>query len=292
MNNNSEISNSNITQQSAIASKLYTSDDNTENSIYDQYNKFRLLRNIFDNLILNLKCKPENQENGEILNFYEKMNTIFLIRNNLVTNSQDEFSLLFVDSKEILKCCSIEENLLYSDESVQLRLLSLFEEEIRNFIKNKKELKSRLLQLELGDSHDAKNDTMNKTDLNKLLLEIYNLITENFELISEIFENFKTKEIDIEEKDLKSYKENFSKINNIIETIISDISDKMTSEQSFIVLNHISQGLQNENSKIEDDIQKMKNKLVEYDQQGEELSELVKEYRKICNLIECKKLEK
>lgn len=281
----------NKTQQSS--SKLVITAENNIHFIYDDYNKFTILRNIYENLIFNLKFQKIEEslsENSDILEFYENINTIYQIKRNFTSLNQEEISLMFVNNKDILNSCSLEGNLLYRDENVQLKLLSLFEEEVRTFIKNKNELKFKLIQIR--SSHDNSKNSINISELNKKFLEIFNLITENFDLISEIFEHFKIKEIDSEEKDLKFYRENFCKINTILESMLTDISDKMTSEQSYILLNHINQGLQNENIIIEVEIEKMKNKLVEYDKQGEELSELVKEYRKICNLIECKKLDK
>ena len=285
--------------------------------VVDNFNKFSILINIFNAMILKFKTDTHKQispeVSKEIVCYYDKMITQYLISNKLCNNS--DFSLLFVEKIDLLNYHTNHTNMvqvgvgtgwgvdvgnslgaatiagasssigfdveLHVNPDLQIKILSIFEEELRNYLKIKK------ISNTIKINHQA-NDFPNI--LNTLFNEIFNLIIQNFEILNDVYENFKIKEIEKEKIEIKNVDNNLNKIRNTVILIIDKITNKLTSEQNFKLLEYLRHNLTEEKEKIKLDIKNMKLKLEEYAAQGEELSNLVKEYKKICNLIECKKL--
>jgi hypothetical protein len=75
----------------------------------------------------------------------------------------------------------------------------------------------------------------------------------------------------------------------LMENAMSKIISEITRDESHMVMNEIKNRFTFENVKLNEEINFLKSDLNEFAEKGEELSQLVKEYKKLCKMIECKK---
>jgi len=68
------------------------------------------------------------------------------------------------------------------------------------------------------------------------------------------------------------------------------ITDKLTCEENLKLLDYMKNNIIDEKMKLNKEIEVLKSKLKDYSVKGEELSILVKEYKKLCNSLECNKM--
>lgn len=253
-----------------------------ELKIIDSYNKLKLIVNLFQNFTFKL-----NDKDKDLINFYEEIYSLHLINNKIFIKENEENinnSLLFCNKNDKFE---IDENKFNNMKArnLSLKLLSLFEDEVKKFLnyKNNSKLFNKNKKSLITEQETLKN-------LKISFDEIYSLLNKNFELINEIYENFKFKEIENNNNYSELlHQENFLKIKDSLDNFMSMIFNEITSEQNFKVLESIKNKLIDEQNNFKLEIKQNKEKLNEYLNQGEELSNLVKEYKKICNLIECKK---
>jgi hypothetical protein len=290
-----------------------------EINVIDAYNKNKLLVNILNRLVLNLKNKGDD---NNLVNFYDEMNSLFLIENkfciweknyprndgednsnnsnNSRIYSQENFpSVLFLDREDFRNFLEEEKSLrnINSISEENLKLLSLFEEEIRKFLKKKKELSEKIKCKNYTRSQNVNSNMSICLDLGKFeseiktisYEEIFKKLIENFELITEIYENFITTQSQQEKAEILSFENNINSTKNLLEKLMNSIIEELSGEKSHKVLHEIRKNLREENKKLTDDINELKYQVNRFTGEGEDLMNLVKEYKKICNMIDCVK---
>jgi hypothetical protein len=237
----------------------------------DKFNKFKLMKMILNNLIRRLRYESQDTLSKEIVIFYESFLTNYLISENF-SKVKENFSILFTDKNQIVTNQEL-------NDQITLKILSLFEEELRFYIKNKTNFLLKYL----------KPQTQNKDNINLISIfeEIHTLIDENYNLINEIVEKFKVKVIDKEEKLREEIKNKILNYQNLLTDSIDELYRRLTKEQIFVLLEYTNEKIQKENNLLSDEINELEFKVSEYESQGEILDIEVKEYKKLCNLIEC-----
>jgi hypothetical protein len=271
-----------------------------EINLIDEYNKNRLLLNILNRLIFYLKT---NNCDESLVSFFDEMNSLYLISEKFNLNNADYDDvndsrdlknsnekcfpcMLFLEKEDfdnIVQKHRISSN--SNNLSIEnLKLLSLFEEEIRKFLRKKKEI-LRKLNRKQNSSSFYNDDSGNKEFFDK----IFHKLTENFEIFNDIFENFKNSEIQQENKEITIFENTFRTLKNLLERLMNFIIEELTGEKSILVLNEVKSRLTEENNSLIDEIKSLQYEMYKYTEQGDELTNLVREYKKLCNLIECKK---
>lgn len=275
-----------------------------EINLIDNYNKNRLLVNILDRLIFFLKC---NNCDESLVSFYDEMNSLYLIGKKFeldkesksksedenhkdiqdVKNMKDECfpCVMFLDKKDFRKIKMPERD--GKNLSIEnLKLLSLYEEEIRNFLRKKKEIIKKLNNKHVNSSEKSDcSSNSNKEFLDKL----FSKMIENFENFNDIFENFKNSLVYQENREIASFENTFRTMKNLLERLMNMIIEELTGEKSIIVMNEVKSRLTEENNILSDEIKRLQFEIYKYTEQGDELTILVREYKKLCNLIDCKK---
>lgn len=250
----------------------------------DQYNINRLLMNIFKKLIIKAESKYSGSNktdnnfsnNNEISQLIEKVkdNYPLFFFNNQLPN--EDFGIFFTNMKDIQKSYL---NSKTFNENDGYTLLGYFEEEIRNFFKS--------------HPFEFKNPTeKNKNDtfvIEKKINEITKILKENDELIGDMFSEFKDAQGKDKQKYIDYINQQHSKINNALEDIKSYTFNSLNSEQSFQSFNKFKENLILEQKQKENDIQLTQALLQRYTSQGEEMNQLMNEYKKYCNMIDCLK---
>ena len=261
-----------------------------EINIIDNYNKQRLLINVFSNLITKIKCDDNflNQETkNDIIEFYNKYNIDNILNQKIFDKDLDSnnISVLFVKNENRID--SLKMDNIISNEN--LKLLSLYEEELRIFLKNKKEIQTKLSKYD-KKSNKNKNDSDFLNKFKSYLDSLLTILNENIGLIVDIFHNFKFREVEREGKEAELFSEELEKFKEILKSIMGQITEEIINDQTYNKLENIKNKLESENNYINLQIKEYNNLLKEYEEKGEELTNLVREYKKICNLIEVKKL--
>jgi hypothetical protein len=287
-----------------------------EIKLIDDYNKNRILINILNRLVLKLKS---NSHDESVINFFDQMNTLFLIENKFnLNNLEDESlkcqnnsnlyspknevdlntgknfaSLLFLNQEDFSEFVEKEKNKFLGNSDnfsfENLKLLSMFEEEIRNFLKKKKELLKKYKLKENSNILEKNSINIHNDNLTSKFEKIFTKFNENFELLNDIYENFKNSHIQREKREISNFENNLSSIKELLENLMNLIIQELTGEKSFLVMNVVKSKLIDENNFLTEDINKLKSDINEYTMKGEELTLLVKEYKKLSNLVDCKK---
>jgi hypothetical protein len=282
-----------------------------EINLIDDYNKNILLVNILDRLIFFLKC---NNCDESLVSFYDEMNSLYLIGkkfeldhdNDHKSKSEDEDEnskdiqdvknpkekcfpcLLFLDKEDFCKIKMPQRD--RNNLSIEnLKLLSLFEEEIRKFLKKKKEIIKKLNNKHVNSSHYLEKSDELSYNNRELLDKLFSKMIENFENFNDIFENFKNSLIQQENKEIATFEQTFRTMKNLLERLMNIVIEELTGEKSIHVMNEVKSRLTEENNILSDEIKRLQFEIYKYTEQGDELTNLVREYKKLCNLIECKK---
>lgn len=242
----------------------------------DKYNKLRLLYNIFQFFLI--KSKNTNDEQlKKILTSYKSNESRFIINNQ---KEEENFGIFFSDINQIKKMN--KDSTLNEQES--LKLLSYFEEEIRNFFK------SHNFKIDVGDKNEEIKNQNNL--INAKINQILILLTENTKILEEIFNKFKNAHLKEKQNFLDNINQQYSKINNILQTIILYIYSTFNSEQNIKSLNQLKDNLIQEQINSKNEIKVIKQKIRNFTDQGEEMSKLLAEYKRLNNMIDCINLEK
>ena len=252
----------------------------------DEYNINQLLMNIFKRLIM----KGENQKsekNGKNDNSALLSSLIEKIKNNYpnfffsLQQPNENFGLFYTDMAKLTQEYSSSSNFT---ETEGFSLLGFFEEEIRNFFRTH----PFLLKNVISTNNDY-NEEKNKNIIEMKIKDITNLLNENNDIINDIFKEFKNAYTKEKQKYIDYINQKHSKINKAVEDIKTYTYNTMNSEQSYKSFDKFKENLLLEQKQKEEEIKLCKALLNKYTSQGEEMTQLLNEYKKYSNMIDCLK---
>ena len=250
----------------------------------DEYNINQLLMNIFKRLIIKGESqKSEKNDNSSLLNIL-----IEKIKNNypnfyfsLQQEPSDNFGLFYTDMEKLTQEFSSSSNFSETDG---FSLLGFFEEEIRNFFRTH----PYLLKNTLNNNNDN-TENNNKKVIEMKINDITNLLIENTSLINDIFKEFKNAHSKEKQKYIDYINQKHSKIDKAVEDIKSYAYNTLNSEQSYKSFDKFKENLLLEQKQKEEEIKYYKALLNKYTSQGDEMTQLLNEYKRYSNMIDCLK---
>jgi len=245
----------------------------------DKYNKLRLLYNIFQLFIIKSK-DTNNDQLKKIINSYKSNLSRFIINNQ---NHDENCGIFFSNMKQII---SINKDSTLNEQEC-LRLLSFFEEEVRNFLKIYNFKNENILNKKKNEEENNQNLLIN-SKINQILL----LLNENTKILQEIFNKFKNAHLKEKQTFLDNINQQYSKINFLIQTITLYIFNTLNNEQNIKSLQQLKENLIQEQNDNKNEIKIIKQKIQNFTDKGEEMSKLLAEYKRLCNMIDCINLEK
>ena len=250
----------------------------------DEYNINQLLMNIFKRLIIKGESqKSEKNDNSSLLNIL-----IEKIKNNypnfyfsLQQEPSDNFGLFYTDMNKLTQEFASSSNFSETDG---FSLLGFFEEEIRNFFRTHPYLLKNTL-----NSNNDNTENNNKKLIETKINDITNLLIENTSLINDIFKEFKNAHSKEKQKYIDYINQKHSKINKAVEDIKSYAYNTLNSEQSYKSFDKFKENLLLEQKQKEEEIKYYKALLNKYTSQGDEMTQLLNEYKRYSNMIDCLK---
>ena len=245
----------------------------------DKYNKLRLLYNIFQLFIIKSK-DTNNIQLKKIINSYKSNLSRFIINNQ---NQDENFGIFFSNMKQII---SMNKDSTLNEQEC-LKLLSFFEGEVRNFLKIHNFQIDNILNNKKNEKENNQNLLIN-SKINQILI----LLTENTKILEEIFNQFKNAHLKEKQNFLDNINQQYSKINYILHTISLYIFNTLNSEQNIKSLQQLKENLIQEQNNNKNEIKVIKQKIRNFTDQGEEMSKLLAEYKRLCNIIDCINFEK
>ena len=135
----------------------------------------------------------------------------------------------------------------------------------------------------------SKNEEKKNYDMENKIKEITNIINENEALINDIYNDFKNVHTTEKQKYIDNINQQHAKINEAVETIKNYSYNNMSSEQSFKSFNKFKENLLRERKEKEEEIKYCESLLNKYTSQGDEMTQLLNEYKKFTNMINCLK---
>ena len=277
-----------------LNNNIITSDDEKLISKIDEYNINQLLLNIFNRLIIKADSSISNQTqnfdgttNNNTNNNLDSNTLNQLITklkdnypnfffNNLKPNS--DFGILFTNMESLYKEYASKSEFKESDG---FSLLGYFEEEIRTFFRKHPFL--------LKNNNISENEN-SKEIIERKITQILKVIEENSILLNEIFNNFKNVHGKEKQKYIDYINVQHSKINEILEDIKNYAFNTLNSEQWFKSYEKLKEKLIEDQRNKESEIKYNREVLNKFISQGEEMTNLLNEYKKYCNMIDCLKI--
>ena len=250
----------------------------------DEYNINQLLMNIFKRLLIKGESqKSEKNDNSSLLNIL-----IEKIKNNypnfyfsLQQEPSDNFGLFYTDMNKLTQEFASSSNFSETDG---FSLLGFFEEEIRNFFRTHPYLLKNTL-----NSNNDNTENNNKKLIETKINDITNLLIENTSLINDIFKEFKNAHSKEKQKYIDYINQKHSKINKAVEDIKSYTYNTLNSEQSYKSFDKFKENLLLEQKQKEEEIKYYKALLNKYTSQDDEMTQLLNEYKRYSNMIDCLK---
>ena len=251
----------------------------------DEYNINQLLMNIFKRLLMKGETqKSEKNDNSSLLSIL-----IEKIKNNypnfyfsLQNEPSDNFGIFYTDMNKLTQEFGSSSNFTETDG---FSLLGFFEEEIRNFFKSH----PFLLKNTLNNNNNDNKENNNKKLIEMKINDLTNLLIENSSLINDIFKEFKNVHTNEKQKYIDYINQKHSKINKAVEDIKSYSYNTMNSEQSYKSFDKFKENLLLEQKQKEEEIKYYKALLNKYTSQGDEMTQLLNEYKRYSNMIDCLK---
>ena len=277
-----------------LNNNIITAEDEKLISKIDEYNINQLLLNIFNRLIIkadssmsnqtqNFDGKTNNNTNNNLdsntlnqLITKLKDNYPNFFFNNLKPNS--DFGILFTNMESLYKEYASKSEFKESDG---FSLLGYFEEEIRTFFRKHPFL--------LKNNNISENEN-SKEIIERKITQILKVIEENSILLNEIFNNFKNVHGKEKQKYIDYINVQHSKINEILEDIKNYAFNTLNSEQWFKSYEKLKEKLIEDQRNKESEIKYNREVLNKFISQGEEMTNLLNEYKKYCNMIDCLKI--
>ena len=251
----------------------------------DEYNINQLLMNIFKRLLIkaeNQKTKKNDNTNNSFLSILiEKIKKNYPNFYFSLKESNENFGLFYTDMAKLTS------EFAHSDftETDGFSLLGFFEEEIRNFFRTH----PFLLKNKISNNNNEYNEEKNKNIIELKIKNINNLLKENNEIMNEIFKEFKNAYGKDKQKYIDYVNQQHSKIKGIVEDIKAYSFNKMNSEQNLKSFDKFKENLLLEQKQKEEEIKFYKALLNKYTSQGEEMTQLLNEYKRYSNMIDCLK---
>ena len=269
INNENEIINSINLEDEQIIEKV------------DEYNINQLLMNLFKRLIM--KCETNqnsnNNDNNALLQILiEKIKSNYPNFYFSLKEPNENFGLFYTSMDKLVEEYGTSSNFTETDG---FSLLGFFEEEIRNFFNTH----SFLLKNTIQENNQEKNNY----NIQHKLKEISDLVNENGELINDIYNDFKNVQTKEKQKYIDYINQQHAKINEAVENIKAYSYNTLSSEQNIKTLNKFKEQLLKEQKEKEEEIKYYESLLSKYTSQGDEMNQLLNEYKKYTNMINCLK---
>ena len=251
----------------------------------DEYNINQLLMNIFKRLLIKAETqkteKNDNTNNSLLSILIEKIKKNYPNLYFSLKESNENFGLFYTDMGKLTS------EFAHSDftETDGFSLLGFFEEEIRNFFRTH----PFLLKNTIGNNNNEYNEEKNKNIIELKIKNITNLLNENNEIMNEIFKEFKNAYGKDKQKYIDYVNQQHSKIKGIVEDVKAYSFNKMNSEQNLKSFDKFKENLLLEQKQKEEEIKFYKALLNKYTSQGEEMTQLLNEYKRYSNMIDCLK---
>ena len=247
----------------------------------DEYNINQLLMNLFKRLIM--KCETNqnsnNNDNNALLQILiEKIKSNYPNFYFSLKEPNENFGLFYTSMDKLVEEYGTSSNFTETDG---FSLLGFFEEEIRNFFNTH----SFLLKNTIQENNQEKNNY----NIQNKLKEISDLVNENGELINDIYNDFKNVQIKEKQKYIDYINQQHAKINEAVESIKTYSYNTLSSEQNIKTLNKFKEQLLKEQKEKEEEIKYYESLLSKYTSQGDEMNQLLNEYKKYTNMINCLK---
>ena len=247
----------------------------------DEYNINQLLMNLFKRLIM--KCETNqnsnNNDNNALLQILiEKIKSNYPNFYFSLKEQNENFGLFYTSMDKLVEEYGTSSNFTETDG---FSLLGFFEEEIRNFFNTH----SFLLKNTIQENNQEKNNY----NIQNKLKEISDLVNENGELINDIYNDFKNVQTKEKQKYIDYINQQHAKINEAVESIKTYSYNILSSEQNIKTLNKFKEQLLKEQKEKEEEIKYYESLLSKYTSQGDEMNQLLNEYKKYTNMINCLK---
>ena len=268
INNENEIINSINLEDEQIIEKV------------DEYNINQLLMNLFKRLLIKCETKQEsNNDNDSLLKILiEKIKSNYPNFYFSLKEPNENFGLFYTSMDKLVQEYSTSSNFTETDG---FSLLGFFEEEIRNFFSSHPFL--------LKNAFKSNEKEKNNYNIENKIKEITNIVNENTSLINDISNEFKTVHTTEKQKYIDYINQQHAKINNAVENIKKYSYNNMSSEQNIKSLNKFKENLLRERKEKEEEIKYYETLLNKYTSQGDEMTQLLNEYKKYSNMIDCLK---
>ena len=247
----------------------------------DEYNINQLLMNLFKRLIM--KCETNqnsnNNDNNALLQILiEKIKSNYPNFYFSLKEPNENFGLFYTSMDKLVEEYGTSSNFTETDG---FSLLGFFEEEIRNFFNTH----SFLLKNTIQENNQEKNNY----NIQNKLKEISDLVNENGELINDTYNDFKNVQTKEKQKYIDYINQQHAKINEAVENIKAYSYNTLSSEQNIKTLNKFKEQLLKEQKEKEEEIKYYESLLSKYTSQGDEMNQLLNEYKKYTNMINCLK---
>ena len=248
----------------------------------DEYNINQLLMNLFKRLIMkcetNLNSNNNNDNNALLQILIEKIKSNYPNFYFSLKEQNENFGLFYTSMDKLVEEYGTSSNFTETDG---FSLLGFFEEEIRNFFNTH----SFLLKNTIQENNQEKNNY----NIQNKLKEISDLVNENGELINDIYNDFKNVQTKEKQKYIDYINQQHAKINEAVESIKTYSYNTLSSEQNIKTLNKFKEQLLKEQKEKEEEIKYYESLLSKYTSQGDEMNQLLNEYKKYTNMINCLK---
>ena len=247
----------------------------------DEYNINQLLMNLFKRLIM--KCETNqnsnNNDNNALLQILiEKIKSNYPNFYFSLKEPNENFGLFYTSMDKLVEEYGTSSNFTETDG---FSLLGFFEEEIRNFFNTH--------SFSLKNTIQENNQEKNNYNIQNKLKEISDLVNENGELINDIYNDFKNVQLKEKQKYIDYINQQHAKINEAVENIKAYSYNTLSSEQNIKTLNKFKEQLLKEQKEKEEEIKYYESLLSKYTSQGDEMNQLLNEYKKYTNMINCLK---
>ena len=247
----------------------------------DEYNINQLLMNLFKRLLM--KCETQqnsnNNDNNALLQILvEKIKSNYPNFYFSLKDPNENFGLFYTSMDKLVEEFSNSSNFTETDG---FSLLGFFEEEIRNFFNTHPFL--------LKNAIKENNSQKSNYNIENKIKEISNIVKENGELISDIYNEFKNVQTKEKQKYIDYINQQHAKINEAVENIKTYSYNTLSSEQNIKTLIKFKEQLLKEQKQKEEEIKYYESLLNKYTSQGDEMTQLLNEYKKYSNMIDCLK---
>jgi hypothetical protein len=241
-----------------------------------EYNTYRIIINELENIEKNYLSsdqsipKEDKIKNESYYEVFSNINTKLLLDKIFTLDEKNKNSYLFNSNTDFT---------VISDEdyrkNILIGLMNKLEQNIHNFIDKKTQLMNSI----------NKNYYLKQSDILNTNTETVSLLNQLIDVVmSKInsFHNSNLKQLELNEATLN---ENIFVATNTSDDIYNYILSNIFSDEFNNTMNLIKSSEESQISNLEQEIEKLQEREKLLSNQSEEYGELVKEYRKLCNLI-------